>query len=127
MLTHTRFQRYSTTGVIGEANDAQTGDGEASYDGTIAITTTQEVSLAFLFAKVKSFCAYVEGGSLTLKTNSSGAPDDTLVLPVGLTVWNANDAAACPFTTDVTKFFLVNASGTATPTAKIRVLLDVTP
>ena len=42
MLTHSRFIRYSTPDVIGEATDSATGDGELAFDGSIPLSTNQE-------------------------------------------------------------------------------------
>ena len=127
MKTHSRFLRYSTPDVLGEATDSVTGDAELAFDGSIPISTNQEIDLAFKYAKVKSFCIYASGG-ITLFTNANnGSGGDTLLIPAGLTVWNANDAAACPFTIDVTKLFADNLSASAAVAVKIRVLIDSTP
>lgn len=60
----------------------------------------------------------VADGVCTLKTNNSGAPDDTLVLaadkPICWQSGNTKDAAALPlFDADVTALYVSNASGAA--------------
>lgn len=130
MLTHTRNIRYSTDeGRITDTDEAITGDGEQAYDGLIATSGTPnvEVDLAFPFAKVKSVVIY-SAQAMTIKSNSTSAPDDTFVVPAGKQVaWNTNDINPCPFTANVTKLYLTNGSASLTSVVKIRVLLDVTP
>lgn len=123
MFTHTRFTRLSTPDVLAETNDSVAGDGEAAFDGTVATSTTQEILVGFGHDALKSFAVY-SSGAVTIKTNSSGAPDNTLNCPAGLTIWNTNDIAANPFTADVTKLYAVNGSATNALTLKIRVLYD---
>lgn len=130
MLTHERILQYITAeGRLVNATDSVQGDGEVSYDGTIATSGTPnvEVDVAFAFAKVKSMLLYSTTG-MTIKTNSTGAPDDTLTLAAGQAlVWNTNDPSVCPFTADVTKLYFTNASASVVASVKVRVLLDVTP
>lgn len=129
MKTHTRSTSYSDgSELVGAADDPISGDGEVVYDGQIPISTNQEIDLAFAYANVKSLCIAAEGGGITLFSNANnGAGGNTLVIPAGLTTWNANDLAACPFTINVTKLFADNLSASAVVKLKIRVLLDVTP
>ncbi len=129
--THTKFNRYTADVILGESDSAVSGDGEVRFDGSIAGGGSPvEIDLAFPFAKVKSFAAYADG-AVTLKTNSSSSPADTLTIPGGLTAWNQNDSFSanvptCPFTVDVTKVYAVNA-GSVAVNLKLRLLLDVTP
>jgi hypothetical protein len=129
MFTHTRFTRYTAgSDIVGQANDAVSGDGEASFAGTAAKNATTEIDLAFPYAKVKSLVIYAEGGGITLNSNAAdGSGGDSLEIPAGLTTWNQNDLAVCPFTIDVTALYAVNASATVDVTLSVRVLLDVTP
>jgi hypothetical protein len=66
--------------------------------------------------------------ALTIKTNSSSAPDDTITLADSESIIYGNDepdAVANPFTTDVTALYVTNA-GAAASVLKIAAGLDVT-
>lgn len=131
MLTHTRTTQYQTAeGRLVSASDSVSAEGEVAFDGTIAVSGTPNVEVDIAFAvtgELKSLLLYSVQG-MTIKTNSSSAPDDTIVLVAGVPlVWNTNDVAANPLTTDVTKLFFTNASATLTSAVKVRALVDVTP
>lgn len=65
--------------------------------------------------------------ALTIKTNNSGAPDDTLELVANVPyVWHVGAYAAFALGTDVTVLYVTNASGSAA-TLKIAGLYDPTP
>jgi hypothetical protein len=127
MITHSRSVSLTSGGnLVGAASDSQTGDAEVGFSDTIAISTNKEVDLAFAYAKVKSFAFYSPDGAVTLFTNANdGGGGNTLAIPAGLTVWNANDAGACPFSHDVTKLFVDNASATKAVKVTLKVLLDL--
>lgn len=101
-------------------------DGHRKLDPTIPASSTNfAVTLAFTLAKVKSLWFYSDK-AVTLKTNSSGSPVDTIVLAAGIPlVWNAN-LGANPFSADVTSLFVTNAAVSAAE-MKIRILHDDTP
>lgn len=62
---------------------------------------------------------------LTIKTNDSAAPTDTLTMQAGIPrVWRTGDYAALFLTADVTKIFVSNASG-ADANLKILTLEDL--
>lgn len=64
---------------------------------------------------------------LTLKTNSTGSPDDTIILTANKPViWYAGCGWTNPLTVDVTKFYLTNGGGTSA-TFRARFLYDSTP
>ncbi len=63
---------------------------------------------------------------LTLKTNSSGAPDDTISLKGNVPlVYNTDKPASGLLAADVTKFFVSN--GPAAATLKMELIQDATP
>jgi hypothetical protein len=82
----------------------------------------QEVDIAWLHANVHALLIY-SSTALTIKTNSSGSPTQTLVLTAGQAiVWGPDHLEANPVTADVTKLFLSNdTAGIAV--VKIRVLI----
>lgn len=65
--------------------------------------------------------------ALTLKTNSTGSPANTLTLLAGKPyVWEHDSYYACPLTSDVTTIYVTNASGAAASLTFL-VLYDPTP
>jgi len=128
MFTHKTGITYSSdAGTITSTTETFQGDGESNYDGSIpANTTNGEIDVVVPHTPIRSLVLF-SSVDVTLKTNSSSVPDDTIALKGGSqVVWNTNHPEACPFTTDVTKIFITNA-GAAAATVKIRVLLDSTP
>jgi hypothetical protein len=62
---------------------------------------------------------------MTLKTNSSGAPDDTIALVANVPyVWTTDSYDAIQITADITALYMTNASGSAA-TLRIESLVDV--
>lgn len=127
-VTHTYGVSVRTaTGQITSTTDAFTADSELVYEGSLATATTNQIlTFAFPFAKVVSAVLY-STKALTIKTNSTGSPDDTIVL-TALKQKNYNTdmaTAARLFTVNVTALYLTNASG-ATADIKIHILFDGT-
>lgn len=102
--------------------------GVADLSETISNGATNlAVSTAFPVGGLKMLSILATGGNLTLKTNSSGTPDDTLALVDGKKIeWTEDDLEACPLTSDVTSLFVTNASG-ASVLLEIFAGYDVTP
>jgi hypothetical protein len=111
------------TSTVGE----YTGNGIASFDDDIAAGATNvEIDITFPFASIQAL-AIVSSQDLTLKTNSTSTPGDTISIKGGVgIVWGKDFHEANPFTADVTKLFATNAT-TNKSTLKIRVLFDATP
>jgi hypothetical protein len=127
-LTHRVGITYSSdAGTITNTTDTYTGDGEQNFDGTIATGTTNgEVDLALAVAAIKSFVMF-STQAVTVKTNSTSAPADTINLTAGhQLVWTTDHIDANPLTVNVTKFYITNTSGSAA-TVKFRFLVDATP
>jgi hypothetical protein len=127
-LTHRVGITYSSdAGTITNTTDTYTGDGEANFDGTIATGVPNvEVDLAIDVSALKSFVMF-STQAITVKTNSTSAPDDTINLTAGhQLVWTTDHIEANPLGVDVTKFYLTNSSGSAA-TVKFRFLVDATP
>lgn len=75
--------------------------------------TNVAYDVAFPFARLKSYVLY-SPVAMTIKTNSSGAPDDTIALPAGeLVAWNTSSLHPKLFTADVTQFFITNVLAAA--------------
>ena len=127
---------YVITQSVREGNNTvsyavtKTADGQASYSGSVVTATTnQEVSMAFTTTNVVAIYLY-SSTDLTVKSNSSGSPDDTITLDGGVPlVWIKDSGITCPFAGSsgaITKLYITNASG-STATVEFRVLKDVTP
>lgn len=104
-----------------------TGDGEEVRVLTIpAATTNQQIIIAFTIAAMKSF--FVKASSAcTLKTNSTGSPDNTFSLDAdsGI-VWHNQMTSANPITVNVTTMYVTTPSGDPV-TLEIYALVDTTP
>lgn len=83
-----------------------------------ASTTNHEEDMVLTRAQIKSILLKVTGGDLTIKTNSTGSPGDTVVMAAGAELfWCPTDTnilafGADPFpTADVTKLYLSSTAG----------------
>lgn len=84
------------------------------------------VNFALDFSSLQSFYL-VSDQVLTIKTNDSGAPDDTFVLVANEPlVWHAGSLHDNPVTVDITKLYVSNASGSAAA-LKWEILTNPTP
>lgn len=102
-------------------------DGEANRNVTVAgSATNMEVDIGLDVSALQE--VYVlSDQDLTLKTNSTGSPDDTLTLTANKPlIWYVGCGWANPLTADVTKFYFTNA-GTTPANVKVRTLQDTTP
>jgi hypothetical protein len=67
------------------------------------------------------------GQNMTLKTNSSGSPQDTISLTAGVPlVWVTGGAISNPFAGTITKFYLTAISTVNTGLFQMRLLQDAT-
>jgi hypothetical protein len=126
-----RIQRGITLGTTfyGE-NRTITCDAQSSLPSQVvnASTTNQEISYFVDFSQLgaQSCMVLYSTQDLTIKTNSSGSPTDTITLTAnGARVW-AGGESSCPFSADVTKIYVTNATGSAA-TVTILVCYDATP
>lgn len=72
-------------------------------------TADQEISLAIDISKLKAFSMQASQ-AMTVKTNSSGSPQETFTLAAGTPVVFVDGNTAI-FAGDVTSLFITNASG----------------
>jgi hypothetical protein len=124
MFTHRITSTYATDeGNAISALGTYTGTTEVAFDGTVPATTDlQEVDIAWIAANVKALLLY-SSQPLTIKTNVSGSPVQTLVLAAGQAlVWGTDHLEPIPVTANVTKLFLSNDTANIA-TVKIRVLI----
>lgn len=127
MATHNITINWTRAGESLSEVVAVTADGEKNFDVTVnASTTDRQVDIAFEYADVKSLYLHSDV-NLTLETNSGSSPTQTITLTADVPIiWYANGGYACPFTSNVTKFYFTNATATAA-TVKFRLLEDLTP
>jgi hypothetical protein len=127
-FTHKIGQTYSSdAGTVSSVTRTYTCDAEHNFDGVIATgAVNAEIDVAVTKAAIKTMMLS-STQAVTVKTNSSSSPQETINLTAGqLLMWTVDDTAACPFSADVTKMYVTNASG-KDATFKFRALVDSTP
>jgi hypothetical protein len=118
-INHTATRSYKTQSSQTMAlTETINGDMELNVTLTIpANTTNQAIVIAITQTDLLSVCLYANGAALTVKTNSSGSPQDTIALVSGqCLVWTlqTDGIGKIPFSANVTEFFVTNAtSGSA--------------
>lgn len=124
------FQHILTITLSGgavnlSARQTVSGDSEQAYD--IPLTASQEnaeVDMDFIAANLKSIYI-LSDQNLTVKTNDSSSPDDTITVAANTPfAWNTVQAADNPFTADVSKVYLTNESSTSAARVQIEILYD---
>lgn len=124
-FTHvfTRACRDSS-GVPITSTESIVNDSELNFDGTVAASSTNvEIDWTVTVANLKSIAINCDQ-PVTIKTNSSGSPQETITLIAGqVMIWTlATDGAGhVPFAGDVTKLFVTNVT-TSIASFKIRAL-----
>jgi hypothetical protein len=99
---------------------------DRNFSETIAVGTDTLVSNPIDVSAVKSYYI-VSDRVVTIETNSGSAADDTIVLKAGVPyVWNTDSYDAFLLGTDVTGFYITNASG-GSAVVEQRCVLDATP
>jgi hypothetical protein len=117
-------------GSISSTTAEYSTDALAEYDIVVpANSTNLLVGAAFPYANIKALC--IAGtAAATIKTNSSGSPDDTISLTSTILAkvfthdGKAGNVEANPLTADVTALYITS---TAAQTIKIRAAYDATP
>jgi len=81
--------------------------------------TNQSAAIAFTMAKLVAIELVAVGVDLTVKTNSTTTPGNTINLKAGKAfTWENDVGLAQPFTADVTVLYLTNASATTAATLR---------
>jgi hypothetical protein len=115
MATHTVTRIYKDQSTITlSLQETPTGDTEINVSKQLSSGTNQEIDFAVTQANLQSLCISTST-ACTVKTNSTGSPQDTISLVAGqCLVWTlATDTIGkCPFSGDVTKIYVTNASTT---------------
>ncbi len=109
---------FSLSLSVGGANKVltswtRTEEIEVNYDATVAIGTDVAILVALDISQIRTLCI-VSDVAATLKTNSSGSPQETLTLVAGIPLlWDASQPGALIadiFAGDVTNIYVTNAA-----------------
>ena len=112
--------------TVAPAPRVYTGSGLIGVQDAIAGSSTTQINVAIDVSAVKQIVIHSTVAA-TLKTNSSGTPDNTIVLKADVEyVWNTDSYDALLLGTDVTTVFLVVA-GAAAGVLTISGVQDATP
>lgn len=116
----TSIRRGSTT-----LTDTRNYTSQAVYEvsETFADATTDGLLAINIDISQMDVIAMVSDQDITIKTNSSGAPVDTISLTAGQMFFQRTGDEA-QFTADVTQMFVTNASGA---TATLQIIVGVDP
>ncbi len=121
--TITRGYRDSSGRTI-QSSEPTNGNTESNFDGQVAGTTTNhEVDFLLTQATLQSCCIFCDQ-AITIKTNSSSMPQETITLAAGQNlVWDLvfDGIGKIPFSGNVTKLFITN-SGSSAANVSIRAL-----
>lgn len=113
-MSFTLSTRYSALGNIINIDSVRqvTGDVQVAMAPVIANGATDtEIVLGIDISEAK-LVVFKADQALTVKTNSSGAPDDTLALVANIPrAWQENDYNALFLSADVSSIFVTNSSG----------------
>jgi len=122
--------KYTISGVGSpiEASVIKTKSLGQALDETIADSSTDLLVNWTCDISAAGLVVMLSDQNLTVKTNSSGAPQETIALVADTPlVWSVGDAGeTAPFADDVTALYVTNASGSAA-SFKIRSVEDATP
>jgi hypothetical protein len=96
--------------------DSEAGNSEIIFDQTFsASTVNQSITLALTAADLQAVFLVSPQGC-TIKTNSTGSPNNTITLEPNIPViWGASNGLTCPFTADVTVAYV-----SCTPAARLQ-------
>lgn len=88
------------------------GNSQQNTDLVVNANAEARANVSIIKADIQSLLLYCDQ-SITLKTNSSGSPQDTLNVQANVPyVWTVNTASifACPFSNNVTAIFVNTAA-----------------
>jgi hypothetical protein len=115
MFTHKVGQTYTDpSGTVKSTVSTYTADFELGVDDTVdATTTNKEFDIALTKANIVSMVITCDK-AVTVKTNSSSSAQDTIPLAAGQAIiWASDHTETCPFSNNVTKFYVTNAGSAA--------------
>ncbi len=105
--------------------ESPSADAELNLDIEVSDDSTVE-SLATINASLIKSLFMCCDQDVEVRTNSSGSPDDTIMVKANCPVmWTPDSGLNCPITSNVTSFFILNSSG-HNATWQLRCLVDST-
>ena len=125
VFTDTITVTYSGNGKsVSTKTGTYTGSKDAGVAAVIAAGGTNvEVDITFPHGTIQALIL-ASDQDVTVKTNSSSSPTDTLaVKKTAGVIWGTDFVADCPITADVTKLYITNA-GTTDAKFDLRVLYN---
>lgn len=110
--TFTTTIQDSNGASVATDRTAVTANSEEEFSVAAGASATTTLVLAVDVSALKGLWIKTDK-AVTLKTNSSGSPDNTIVLTAGQVFhWhNVAGGPACPLTVDVTSLLIVNGAG----------------
>ena len=127
-ITHTITRGWAgqNGSPINPAGASFTGSEELNFTLNLAGgATNTQFNLVFAKASLQSIFIYTDAENVTLKTNSSGAPQDTLTITAGEPwVWDVNSGITNPFAGNVTAGYVTNSSGSVSTNFYVRCLTN---
>lgn len=122
---HTYSQSLSGSGASITNVNSYAGDARGGRHVELAADQTHYlVDFVLNVSEIKSFYM-VSSQDLTIKTNDSGAPADTIVLKANKPlIWQHDSLHANPFSEDITALYLTNTLATV---FQLEVVFDSTP
>lgn len=114
MITHTITKTWQGSNSLSLTKSVSfQASEELNFDFSLAANTTnQQVNLAFTKADLQSIFISSDQ-DITIKTNSSGSPQDTLTITAGNPFeWDATSGIANPFAGSVTTAYFTNGTST---------------
>lgn len=101
-----------------------TGEASSEMDVSVPIATNTQVNLTAPYASIKCI-EWLSDVALTVKTNSTSVPDQTITLAANVPmIWINGGSGTNPITADITKIYVTAATA---GTFKSRILFDPTP
>jgi len=111
-------------GSLGPVSFTSTGTLGINIGTVAGASATTEYDISIDVSQLNSIFLYSDG-DLTLKTNSSSVPDQTITIKSGVPFfWTKDMGITNPLTTDVTKFYFVNAGAVD---VNVNGLVNLTP
>lgn len=131
MITHTFLRGIATGSFTTQRKVEVSAEQDVCMDVEVPVGNNQLFALALDVSQLKSLYIEAVGGALTLKTNSSGSPANTITLADGVPFsWIQNngalaDTSGAAITTDITALYVTNGNAAAV-SLKFATLLDPT-
>lgn len=108
-----------------EATRVMSGDSQLNIVQVVAASTTNQEILAAIDISLAKLVAIKSTQPITIRTNNSGSPDNTLTLAANVPmIWRDGDYNNLFLTADVAKFFITNATA-VDATVQILALVDL--